>query len=113
MRGGCADPVPAPRPPQNKPPPPHRPRHSTPKPDAHSTNLSCHRSAPTAGDFQIPIGRPNGASTLPHRGFLLGTLSNAGPAAARSVALVAGVRNPSPKATFPRRGLVLRYAPPG
>ena len=48
---------------------------------------SSKRPTPTARDTQIPIDRANGASALPDRGFLLGRLSNVGPAATRPVVL--------------------------
>jgi hypothetical protein len=51
-------------------------------------------------DTKIPIGRVRPTSPQPPRGFLLGRLSNAGPAPRTTVPQGASVRNPSPKATF-------------
>jgi len=47
-------------------------------------------------DSQIPIGRARPTSPQPPRGFLLGRLSDAGPATRTTVLQGAGVRNPSP-----------------
>jgi len=51
-------------------------------------------------DSQIPIGRARPTSPQPPRGFLLGRLSDAGPATRTTVLQGAGIRNPSPRLSF-------------
>jgi hypothetical protein len=62
-------------------------------------------------DSQIPIGRARPTSPQPPRGFLLGRLSDAGPATRTTVLQGAGIRNPSPflpfgDARYPPFGIV-------